>query len=300
MKQTLLILGLCLCLLPAAAVADPVDEARSEYLAGNYSQALEILVPAAEAGDANAQNILGAAYDEGNGVEIDYAAALDWWSKSAAQGFSKAQYNLGKMLAEGRPGVDPDPKRAEQLLRAAMAQKNADAFNEMGLLHALGRGRPVNLERAVEFYRQGAELGSRVAISNLGAAYAKGEGFEQDYSLAFQYISRAAAMGDRQALHNMGVLYENGFHVFRDLTAALFYYDAAFNAGYDKSAWHMATIIGVSGNYGSDQIEGLALCLWASEALPELKSEIDVDCAALSKDLKPDQIRAAQDRAKEL
>ena len=77
-----------------SAVAGPVDDARLLYLAGDYEVALEILIPAAEAGDANAQNIVEDAFDSGNGVEVDYAAAREWWKKSADQGFSKARATI--------------------------------------------------------------------------------------------------------------------------------------------------------------------------------------------------------------
>ena len=47
--------------------ADPVDDARQLYLDGEYEAAMEVLLPAAESGDANAQNVVADAYDKGNG-----------------------------------------------------------------------------------------------------------------------------------------------------------------------------------------------------------------------------------------
>ena len=41
----------------APALAGPVDDARLLYLDGDYDAAMEVLLPAAEAGDANAQNM---------------------------------------------------------------------------------------------------------------------------------------------------------------------------------------------------------------------------------------------------
>ena len=61
-----LLLSLSLAFGAGAAVAGPVDDARLAYIAGNYSVALQVLIPAAEAGDPNAQNIVGAAYEDGN------------------------------------------------------------------------------------------------------------------------------------------------------------------------------------------------------------------------------------------
>lgn len=270
----------------APALAGPVDDARLAYIEGDYEAALEVLLPAAEAGDANAQNIVGDAFNSGNGVQRDPAMALDWWGRSAAQGFSKAQYNLGRLLAVGGEGVPADTTRAETLFQAAMDQGNADAFNEMALLHAFGRGRPVDLAKALEFYRLGHARGSRIATSNLGAAYAKGEGVGQDYAQAFTYTLEAAEQGEAQALNNMGVFYENGYHVIKDPVAALFYYREAVAAGRIRAGQDLADLLSQPGYFWSDPVEALAYCLWSElNAGPAEADDLYLDCDAMGADL---------------
>ena len=39
-------------------------------------------------------------YEEGRGVEQDYATAVEWFRKAADQGDANAQYNLGVMYEE--------------------------------------------------------------------------------------------------------------------------------------------------------------------------------------------------------
>ena len=51
----------------------------------------------AEAGDAFAQNSLGLMYRNGIGVKKDYAKALEWHRKSAAQNNHYGQNSLGWM-----------------------------------------------------------------------------------------------------------------------------------------------------------------------------------------------------------
>ena len=48
---------------------------------------------AAEQGHSDAQNNLGACYDEGDGVAVDKAEAVKWYRKAAEQGHSDAQYS---------------------------------------------------------------------------------------------------------------------------------------------------------------------------------------------------------------
>ena len=69
------------------------------------------LVEKAEAGDANAQCILGWCYKNGQGVGKDEKEAVKWYTKSAEQGNAAAQYNLGVSYKEGT-GVGKDAKEA--------------------------------------------------------------------------------------------------------------------------------------------------------------------------------------------
>ncbi|MEF0142113.1 tetratricopeptide repeat protein, partial [Acinetobacter baumannii] len=51
----------------------------------------------AESGDAGAQAKLGELYVEGQVVPQDYKKAFEWYSKAANQGNAEAQNNLGAM-----------------------------------------------------------------------------------------------------------------------------------------------------------------------------------------------------------
>ncbi|RYG57703.1 sel1 repeat family protein [bacterium] len=49
---------------------------------GDYAKSFPLLLRGADAGDHNAQNALGLAYDSGYGVEADKAAAIRWFKKA--------------------------------------------------------------------------------------------------------------------------------------------------------------------------------------------------------------------------
>ena len=65
-------------------------------------------------------------YDEGKGVVQDARQALDWYRKSAEQGFAPAQYSLGMMYLQGR-GTEQDNGQAKIWLEKAAEQGDADA-----------------------------------------------------------------------------------------------------------------------------------------------------------------------------
>jgi len=98
---------------PAAAVPEPtrpsapptpaeqLAESDRATTAKRYSDALGILRPLGDAGNAQAQMRLGDAYAEGRGVTPDPAAAEKWYEKAALQGNTDAQRKLGAMYATG-------------------------------------------------------------------------------------------------------------------------------------------------------------------------------------------------------
>jgi putative methionine-R-sulfoxide reductase with GAF domain len=65
----------------------------------------------AEKGDATAENILGLRYATGEGVKINEAEAVGWFTKAAEQGNVPAQSKLGSFYYSGR-GVPQDYNRA--------------------------------------------------------------------------------------------------------------------------------------------------------------------------------------------
>ena len=70
---------------------DLADVAKKLYDDGKFEEAAELWFKAAEAGDAYAQTCLGVCYLEGEGVEEDAAAAVEWIKKAAEQGYPPAQ-----------------------------------------------------------------------------------------------------------------------------------------------------------------------------------------------------------------
>ena len=64
-----------------------------------FAEALAVFRPAAEQGDAGAQNNLAMLYETGAGVTLDRAAARRWFTKSAEAGVALARYNLAMLLS---------------------------------------------------------------------------------------------------------------------------------------------------------------------------------------------------------
>ena len=68
---------------------------------------------AAKGGDARCQCQVGMMYQEGRGVDVDYAQARAWFEKAAAQDQPEAVNALGTMHAKGA-GMTPSWRRARE------------------------------------------------------------------------------------------------------------------------------------------------------------------------------------------
>jgi len=92
-----------------------------EYVAydrADAKSALHVWMPAAQAGDPEAQTNVGEIYERGIGTEPNYDAAVIWYKKAADQGYARAQFNLGTLYEQGL-GVPADKLIALNLYRQA-------------------------------------------------------------------------------------------------------------------------------------------------------------------------------------
>ena len=118
----------------------------------------------AEAGEADAQYELGCKYYEGDSVARDYAEALKWYRKAAAQ-----DHNSG--------------------------------LCDVGYCYRNGTGVKQDYAKAIPFYRQAAEQGCPTGAYWLAVAYENGEGVKKNLAQARRWygISRDRGDGDAAA-----------------------------------------------------------------------------------------------------
>jgi TPR repeat protein len=100
------------------------------YAKHDFKAALNEWLPLAEAGDAEAQNAVGALYNHGLGVQRDDAAAVHWYQLAADQNFPLAMRNLASMYATGH-GVPFDKDQAELWYQKAAEAGDPVAIKRM-------------------------------------------------------------------------------------------------------------------------------------------------------------------------
>jgi localization factor PodJL len=83
----------------APSASEQIADADAALADQRYADAMKILRPLADVGNAHAQVRLAALYAEGRGVERDAAAAKGWYEKAANGGDIGAMLKLGAMFA---------------------------------------------------------------------------------------------------------------------------------------------------------------------------------------------------------
>lgn len=169
-------------------------EGRKAYFAGDMAGATTLLRKSADLGSAPAQALLGRVLRQTDSTD----EALEYFRRSAAQGYTEAQFELGAMYAAGE-GVGRDPAEARRwMTRAAQAGHRpaivvlADAYigGGLGVEEAERRG-----PEALQWIRLAAEHGHAPALDRLAAAYRNGEmglGVNVQEAAALEVRARAA------------------------------------------------------------------------------------------------------------
>jgi TPR repeat protein len=185
----------------------------------------------AEAGDANAQSILGFRYETGDGVLQDYTKAVQWYTKSAGQGDIVAQYNLALHFHDGL-GVAQDYAEAAMWYRKVADQGFGAAQINLGNCYHNGQGVTQDDAEAVKWFRKAADQGYAKAQFNLGFCYDDGQGVTQDYAEAVKWYRKAADQGFPDAQFELAFCYDNGQGVTQDYAEAVKWYRRAADQGY--------------------------------------------------------------------
>jgi len=154
--------------------------------AGSWAENTGDIRKKAESGDAAAQFELAQYYESEAGKTRsdrralrDQKRAFDWYSRSAEQGFARAQFELGGLYILGE-GVEKDEAQGVEWLMKAAEQGLADAQFEIGLTKAAN-------QRHVPAQKQ------------LGTMYFQGVGVAKGLVQAHLWFSVAALNEDQAA-----------------------------------------------------------------------------------------------------
>lgn len=119
------------CLMAYVSLGHALDRSMfntgmQSLLDGDYAVAYCIWRPLAEQGDASSQYHIGWLYANGNGLNVDVVAAVDWWQRAARQGHADAQFAVALAYTTGE-GMDRDMDQAISWYISAAQQGHEDS-----------------------------------------------------------------------------------------------------------------------------------------------------------------------------
>jgi TPR repeat protein len=125
----------------------------------------------AKQGSAISQYTLAKKYQYGFGkLAEDDSLAIKWMRKSAAQGYSKAQYDLGSMLSRGEGATKNYSQALEWFIKAAN-QGHEDHQRTLGKIYAAGEITPTDHKQAIYWLSKAARQGDSYAQSELAWSF---------------------------------------------------------------------------------------------------------------------------------
>ncbi|MFV1876462.1 hypothetical protein [Nioella sp.] len=198
----------------------------------DLTRAWELADAAAEAGNAEALNTLGAMSEEGVLGSPDYDAAAAYYRQAMDGGSAGAYSNMGALYAQGF-GVAQDDTQARLLFEQAAALGNGQGTRNLAYMMELGRGGPQDIPGAIETYRQAIALGYAGAGNDLGILLFNGAaGMAPDPAAAAEAYEQGTALGHDWAPSNLAYLLSDGDpSVPDDIDRAVALYHLAYERG---------------------------------------------------------------------
>ncbi|PWR00585.1 tetratricopeptide repeat protein [Leucothrix pacifica] len=137
----------------------------------HYHKVLDVFMELAEKGDRTFQHNVGVLYHCIEDVR-DYQQAFNWYKKAVAQDFAPAKERLACMYEFGDGGMPVDLQAAVQLYKESSDQGNLHSTYNLGMILATGSNCvEKNLPLALSLLQTAAEKGHALMKFNLGIIY---------------------------------------------------------------------------------------------------------------------------------
>ena len=175
---------------------------------------------------ANAQFMMGVAYEQGCHVPQSWLLAAEWYGRALAQGYSPAAPRYS-FVAYNAAMETENAEAAARLFRAAAEHNHPAAQCALGVCYSTGKGVPVDFNAAFQWYMKSAEQEYSDAQYNLGWCYLHGEGVKAEPEQAVAWFTKAAFQGDALAQYYVGRAYELGEGVDCNYETAIYWYRCA-------------------------------------------------------------------------
>lgn len=242
---------------PAAFAEEDRDAVFAEAMArlfpaeGSHAPAaaLELLLPLAESGDAEAQYYCGWIYDfeleENMETELE---AYNWYTKAVEGGILKA------CVGAALNSFAESPQKSDELLNHAFSEGflemsddelGADGLFWIGFMHELGFGLEQDEEKALNYYTKAAEKNSVLGMMNAATLLDDSYMVSEKGKLCLELLEKAASLNYAPAMYMLGSKhYINymAYDVESSFPPAFEWFGKAAELGYAEAMYMLGSI----------------------------------------------------------
>lgn len=214
----------------------------------------------AEKGEGHCMYYYGLFLFNGDGIEQNREEAIEWIRKARDRYIVEADYLLYRLIRFGVVNAeksdlayyDPDDDteiNQDELNREVMNDCLASSalceikqsYYQYAFNNKRGIGRSVDYERALEYYKKGAENGDSRCMVRYGLMCELGKGMDKDYETATKYYKMASDLEDWDGSYNYATMLNDGLGIEKNQEEATKYFeyaskhkrnDAMFRYGY--------------------------------------------------------------------
>jgi uncharacterized protein len=273
---------------------DVVLTALSVQRGGDTANAIAIILPLAQKGDAMAQNALGVLYlgeeDGGTNSNPNFPAALKWLSKAATQRFAPAEGNLGNLYASGH-GVPKDAKKAVRWYQSATGHGDVEGQYNLARAYQLGLGVATNPTKAKELYTQSIDRGYLKSFHNLGIMHLTGDGIPKNLVEAQRLFQAASDKAHAPSTTALGKLYYEHTDSAADQAKGVALFRLAAQRRQSQGAFNVGVAYREGVGIAKDPIKS---AVWFSIASDMGDPDALVEAKRIGGALSPDDRAAAQ------
>ena len=203
------------------------------------AHALSIYLALADKKDPQAIYEAGRCYLDGVGTDKDPDMAYGWFLVGQTLGGVKATFGMARCMLGGI--VEEKRDEGLRLLKETAEQGFPDALVMLGQLYAKG-GKILRKDesKAIECFRNAADLGRASACIHMYECYSSGSGVKKDAKLATYYALRAAAYGNTEGCFLAGSALMSGTGIAKNTELGLKLCTYASDDGYMKATFTLA------------------------------------------------------------
>lgn len=224
-------------------------------------EALALWKQAAKMGHCEAQYECGNHYFYSD----DYAMALYWFEKAAAQGKIFAMRRCSE-LYHGKKGVEENPEKVFYWRKKWAEAGDTDGMFELAISYRDGYGTEKDLSNVVHWFEKATEKGVASAANALGGLYSNGKWLSPDAVKALYWYEKAVELHHNGALCSCAQMYYNGEGTEVNKAKALQLYKKAAEVKEEDAMLPLARMLASGeGDKQADVAEAMFWCWMADQ-----------------------------------